>query len=258
MAFHTKPPNLLPKSNKRYKKWLRSLKGRQVSWNKGFTKETHPSVAKISETFRREKIDNFANWRRRMIKGGRIKISFPPLKKSGDLAELVGVVLGDGHLEKFPRTELLAVFANSKNKGFIRRYSLLIGKIFRKKTSITKHGIGCTKISIYQKSISSRLKIPSGSRAKIEFGIPDWIKNDKEYLKRYLRGLYEAEGSFCVHKPTYTYKFLFSNRNYSMLKNVFDGLTALGFHPHKSKYQVQISRKEEVYKAKELLKFREY
>lgn len=251
-------PNLLPKTDKRYKKWLKSLEKRPTPWNKGFTKESHPSIAKTVRTFQKKKIDNFANWRRKMIETGKIKIDHPPLKRSGDLAELIGVTLGDGHIGKFPRTEILAIFSNRKNKGFIKRYSLLIAKIFKKKASQGNHGQGCIKISIYEKDIGKRLSISTGSRKDLKIDVPDWIKNNKRYLKRYLRGLYEAEGSFCVHKPTYTYKFLFSNRNESLLKNVYDGLKILGFHPHKSQYQIQISRKAEVYKIKDLIKFRQY
>lgn len=114
------------------------------------------------------------------------------------------------------------------------------------------------KNRVLSKKISERLGIPAGKRTKINFEIPCWISNNKEFLARYLRGLFEAEGSFCVHKPTYTYKFLFSNRNESLLNNVFNGLVNLGLHPRRSNHQIQISRKEEVYKCKSLLHFREY
>ncbi|KKW30096.1 MAG: hypothetical protein UY74_C0052G0008, partial [Candidatus Kaiserbacteria bacterium GW2011_GWC2_52_8b] len=77
------------------------------SWSKGYTKETHPSVRKISETMKNRKIDNFAEWRKKAIRDGRIRVHFPRLPQNGDLAELIGVVLGDGHIEKFPRTERL-------------------------------------------------------------------------------------------------------------------------------------------------------
>ncbi len=75
---------------------------------------------------------------------------------------------------------------------------------------------------------------------------------------RYLRGLYEAEGSHSVHLPTCTYKVQFSNRNVSMLENVFILVSRPGFHPHRSKYQIQLSRKEEVFKFLSLIKFRKY
>ena len=190
---------------------------------------------------------------------GRIESNYPSLKQKGDLAELIGVVLGDGYIGKFPRTEVLTILSNSNNKGFIDRYALLVAKVFKKKPAVSKRkNSNCVEIKIYQKKISERLDIPSGSKAKLQKKIPSWILQNKNYLKRYLRGLYEAEGSFCIHKPTYTYKFLFSNKNNSLLENVYKGLNILGFHPHKSKYQIQVSRKEEVYRLKELIGFRQY
>jgi hypothetical protein len=248
----------LPHNDLRYKKWRESLKKRPAPWSKGFTKETHPSILKISKTFRNNKIDNFRKWRDRMKKIGKIKSNYPPLKQNGDLAELIGVALGDGNIFKFPRAEAFTIASNAKNRGFIKRYSLLIEKIFFKKPTINKPNRGCVRIRLYEKNISKRLNFPTGSRKNKNTKIPFWILENKEYLIRYLRGLYEAEGSFCVHKPTYTYKFLFSNRNKSLLRNVYKGVKILGFHPHKSKYQVQISKKKEVYLMKDLIKFRQY
>jgi DNA-binding transcriptional regulator WhiA len=213
------------------------------------------------ETFKRKKIDNFAKRaRNKQIEKGWIKVNYPPFIKSGDLAELIGVVLGDGNIGKFPRTECLTISCNSNNKGFIDHYAGLVEKLFGKKSYIAKVNKEkeCAHIRIYQKYISKRLGIPTGNRSKIEISIPKWILQNKGFLKRYLRGLYEAEGSFCVHKPTYTYKFLFSNRNESLLENVYRALKILGFYPHKSQYKIQISRKEEVYKIKNLIKFRKY
>jgi len=256
--------NLLPKNDPRYKKWRESLKKRPAPWSKGYTKETHSSVAKISETFKRKKINNFAKWQKEMRRLGKWPrrkgrtLAYPLPKRTGDLAEFVGVMLGDGNIFKFPRTEALTVASNAKNIGFIRRYSLLIEKIFSKKPTLNKPYGGCVRIRLYQKGISRRLGIPTGSRKNCNTKIPFWILQNKEYLKRYLRGLYEAEGSFCVHKPTYTYKFLFSNKNKSLLKNVYQALEILGFHPHKSKDKIQVSKKEEVYKIKDLIKFRQY
>lgn len=252
-------PNVLPKDDRRYKKWRESLKKRPAPWNKGHTKDTHSSVLKTSRTFRRRKIDNFAKWRDKMKRSGRIPYDYPPFKKNADLAELIGVVLGDGHIGKFPRTEALSISSNANNPGFIKRYSDLVEKLFDKKPTLVNYSDeNCIKIRIYQKNISKRLNIPIGAKKKKKMLIPKWIFANKKYLIRYLRGLYEAEGSFCVHKPTYTYKFLFSNRNGSLLKNVYRALEKLGFHPHRSRDKIQISRKKEVYRCKDLIKFRRY
>lgn len=195
-----------------------------------------------------------------MRKLGKIKFEYPPLPRSGDLAELIGVVLGDGHLSKFPRTEELSVFSNSKNLGFIKRYSDLIALLFEKKPAIARHGNGCTRIRIYQRNIQVRLGVPYSPRGKLKLQVPDWILRDETFIVRYLRGLYEAEGAYCVHLPTSTYKLFFSNKNTSLLKIVFVLMRKLGFHPHMNdgRYDVQLSKKEEVLQALELLQFRKY
>jgi len=259
MAKFSVIPNLLPHNDTRYKKWRESLKKRPAPWCKGYTKETHPSIAKMVATFKKRKIDNFRNWREEMKKIGKIPSNYPPFKKDGDLAELIGVVLGDGNISSFPRTEELRIVSNSNNTGFIKRYARLLSKVIKKRPNIRKDkNENAVRIRIYQKYLSKRIGIPSGARKNKNINIPRWILEKKAYLKRYLRGLYEAEGSFCVHKPTYTYKFLFSNRNESLLKNVYRALRILGLHPHKSKYKIQISKQKEVYKVKDLIRFRKY
>lgn len=251
--------HLLPKTDPRFIKWRESLKKRPPPWSKGFTKETHPGLAKLSNTFKKNKIDNFKKWREEAKRKGLIKTHYPFLKESGDLAELIGVILGDGHIQKFPRTEGLTVAANSNNTGFIKRYSDLIEKLFDKKPYIKKQIISnCTRIRIYQKYISKRLNIPTGNRSKFKAKTPKWIWQNKGLLIRFLRGLYEAEGSFCVHKPTSTYKFLFSNRNPYLLNIVYRGLVKLGFSPHRSPDKIQLSKKEQVCRCKDLVQFRIY
>lgn len=190
---------------------------------------------------------------------GKMQSRYPLLKRDGDLAELIGVVLGDGHIRSYPRTEELSIFSNSNNSGFVNRYSFLVEKIFNKKPAVTKHsGQNCTRIRIYQKHISARLGVPFSPRGNLKITIPGWIISEKKYIVKYLRGLYEAEGSYSVHQPTYTYKMLFANRNTAMLKNVFKLVKKLGFHPHQSKDKIQLSRKEEVLEFIDLIEFRKY
>ncbi len=208
---------------------------------------------------KRKKIDNFLSWRNEMKRLGKIRSKYPDFRKDGNLAELIGVIWGDGHIGKFPRTEVLRIFSNASNRGFVNRYANLIEKIFEKKPSVIKRtSANCINITIYQKYISKRLGIPTGAKGHLSVIVPRWIMRKRAHIIRFLRGLYEAEGSFCIHKPTYTYKLFFSNKNAALLENVFRLLKMLKFHPNKSKFKVQISRKEEVFWAKELLGFRVY
>lgn len=229
------------------------------NWSKGFTKENNLSVRKISDTMKSRKIDNFRIWRDKMKSEGKIKSKYMVLKKNGDLAELIGVSLGDGHICVYPRTEELRIISNSNAPGFIGRCEKLILKVFNKKAYVVKDkNQNSTKIGIYEKYISKRIDIPSGARGKLKIKVPGWILKKKAYILRYLRGLYEAEGSLSFHKNTYTHKFIFTNRNESLLNNVYRLVKKLGFNPHKSLYKVQVSRKEEVSKLVKIMKFREY
>ena len=186
------------------------------NWNKGLTKENNTSVRKISRTMRLRKIDNFKSWRDRMKAEGKIKSSYLPLKKNGDLAELIGVVLGDGHICIYPRTEELRVISNSNNPGFIERYARIMQNVFDKKPYVVPNPRqNSTKIGFYQKFISKRLGVPTGARKYAVIKVPSWILREKEYIVRYLRGLYEAEGSIHFHKRTYTHKFIFTSANQS-------------------------------------------
>jgi len=208
---------------------------------------------------RKKHVDNFSAWREQMKKDGKIKTTYPPLKKDGNLAELLGVILGDGNIYKFPRTEALRIVGNASHQGFVDRYAKLVGIVFKKKPHVAKRkNSNAANITIYEKNISKRLGIPTGSKRDLQVVIPRWILEKEGYICRYLRGLYESDGSYSVHNPTYTHKFMFSNKNRSLLNAVFTLLKKLGFHPHMSNHAVQISKKEEVQKIKNLLQFRSY
>jgi len=214
---------------------------------------------KISDTMRARKLDNFKQWRDEMKRAGKIKSSYPQLKRNGDLAELTGVILGDGHIQKFPRTERLLIFSNANNPGFVKRYALLVEKVFKKKPYVYKQtDQNCVRIGIYEKNIAKRLEISTGARKQGTFPVPKWIFENKTYVVRYLRGLYEAEGSESHHPPTSTHKFSFANRNESLLENVSQLMQGLGFYLSKDKLRVQISRKAHVERAVRLLQFRKY
>jgi hypothetical protein len=251
-------PNLLPRSDIRYKKWKESLKKRPPPWNKGENKETHPSVRKTSETFKRNKIDNFARWRERARKDGLLS-NYQSFEKDKNLALLIGLVLGDGNIYEFPRTEKLTMALGTDKPGLIVMTSDLLRSTFNKKPGIYKpKNQNVIKLSIYEKHISSRLGVPVGNRRYSKKGIPGWIWTSKGYILACLRGLYEAEGSLNIHKPTYTYNFSFSNRNCTLLSEVKKALILLKLHPETRQDAIRLRRKDEVKYFKSLIKFRKY
>lgn len=251
-------PNVLPKSDKRYKKWRKSLKRRPAPWNKGKTKKTHPSIKKMARTFRRNKIDNFTEWRDGARKKGLIP-SYRPFKKSKKLALLIGLILGDGNLYKFPRTEKLTLSLGTDKPELVNFAYSLMEEVFHKKPSVSKpKEENVKRISIYQKYLSERLEVPLGSRRYSKKGIPSWIWKFDKYLVSCLRGLFEAEGSLNIHKKTYTYNFAFSNSNEKLLEDVKNALFRLGFSPETRSYAIRLRKKNEVKYFANLISFRKY
>lgn len=228
-------------------------------WNKGFTKETHESVRRISQTMRLRKVDNFEKWRNKARRSGLLKSEYAPLEKNEDLAELIGVILGDGHICAHARCESLRITGNFSNKEFTKRYATLTQRVFGKNPVVAKvKTTNAVTITIYEKHISTRLGIPSGNRSKLEYKLPIWIRKNKQYTLRFLRGLYEAEGSECHHEATFTHKLFFTNHNPSLLLLVAKLIQKLGFTTNIYKYNVQVSRKKEVQDLINLLEFRNY
>ncbi len=212
---------------------------------------------KISVTMRERRIDNFASYRRKIFENR--PDSYFSIPESAELAELLGVVLGDGYIGAHDRTEVLRIACNHNNQGFIERYSQLIEKIFNKKPAVKKRkNNNCVDIVIYQKGIADRLGLQTGAKTHRPYILPEWIKFSPDCQVKFLRGLFETDGCHCVHLPTYTYKFIFTNVNESLLEIVFMLLCGLGFHPTKIRNNIQLSRKLEVAAAIKLLEFRNY
>lgn len=252
-------PNLLPKSDPRYKKWHDSLSKRPPPWSKGRTKYTDPRIKKISDTFKLKKIDNFAKWRSIAREKGLIPNEYPMFIRDEYLSYLIGMVLGDGNIHKFPRTEKLTITLGTDKPDLISLVENTVEKVFNKKPSLYKSKKEKVKrITIYQKSISYRLEIPIGNKRYSKVGIPQWIWGNKKYLLTCLKGLYEAEASLCIHFPSSTFNFAFHNMNKKLLKDVTKALIIFGLHPEIRSNAIRLRKRDEVKYFSNLINFRKY
>ncbi len=251
-------PQNLPRDDPRYKRWRQGMKGRRA-WNKGKSKETDPRVSKISETFRRKGIDNFAEWREWARKQGIIPSTYPRFEQNKCLAFLIGMIWGDGHLQEYRRTEALKISLGTDKPELIWYTKRMLEQIVGKKASVYKaRDEECAHIQIYQKHLSERFGIPTGDRGNVKVELPSWVTEKEKYLIECLRGLFEAEGSLSIHKPTYTYNLAFSNRNQYLLDEVEKALRVLGFNPERRTDAVRLRRKNEVLEFEKLISFRRY
>lgn len=157
----------------------------------------------------------------------RKEIKYPT--RCTELAELIGVILGDGSL---PGNHQLTVSFNSKTD---KEYSVFLGKILRSLFLIDHHvhfRKGCNGADIVVSSsnlVDYLLKqgIVAGSKVKNQVDIPGWIFDKIEYQKACLRGLIDTDGSFYHHRynsegKRYNYlKLCFASRSKPLLNSVF-------------------------------------
>lgn len=242
---------------RKFKKHFPNANAELIPWNKGKTKENNRTLSNLSAMLKAKKNWNFSEWQRKAKE--RHGSKYKPLKKDNGLAELVGIILGDGSLEKFPRTERLRIICNSKERKYILHIANLISNKFRKVPTIfNRKDERATDISIYQCQISKRLGLPTGDKIENNVGIPSWIRTGRGLTVSCLKGLFETDGCFVVDRPNYTQIIEFKNNCRRLREDVYSMLSNLGYHPQFGKNYIRLARKEEVFDFKDLISFRSH
>jgi DNA-binding transcriptional regulator WhiA len=160
-----------------------------------------------------------------------------------NFSELIGILLGDGHISK--NRKLVGLYFNRLNeKDYVNYvYSLLeqIGihsKIINRKNS--------RDILIYSKRLNEKLcelGLPFGNKTLSEKAvIPKYIFTNLDYLKSCLRGLFDSDGSISLSRKTM--QITFSNKNQFLLKSFNNGLIKMKYKTCLTKNSVFLYGKE--------------
>ena len=115
-----------------------------------------------------------------------------------DLAELIGIILGDGHLSKSGNTLTITLnFAEEQN--YVEYVKKLLRRILSIEPSIVELPDNkANQIRIYGKGIINafvKVGMKTGNKVKNQVGVPNWIKNKKEFCASCLKGLLDTDGS---------------------------------------------------------------
>jgi len=123
-----------------------------------------------------------------------------------ELAEFLGFHMGDGHMSIYRKgksvTYRMEYFSNlHKEVGYVDNNIIpLIQKLFNLRPIPIKYYRDSTYIiRIYSRGLLTFLRsvgIPIG--AKHNHGIPNIIKNNKQFIPHFLRGLADADFGFCL------------------------------------------------------------
>lgn len=194
--------------------------------------------------------------RRRLTNFKTLKLIKKP-KQSEKLAELMGILFGDGHLSKYQ----ISVTTNSKTD---RQHALFVRDLMRELFGVSvstriKDGENAINVTASSKSMVLFLQqkgIPIGDKIKNHLSVPSWIFKRTDYQKAFIRGLFDTDGCIYidVHKTNKkTYKHLgWTITSYAkrLRLDIINILSDLGFSPtHRpSQKSVYIRKQREIAK----------
>lgn len=157
-------------------------------------------------------------------------------KKSSELAEFIGIMLGDGGIAA--KGKQIHITLNYKDDAeYIKYVCGLIVKLFKRNPGICERkSDGVFVISVSSMDLIDYLidlGIKKGNKVKLQVDIPKWIKNNKKYSIACVRGLVDTDGCVFNHKykvnnEFYNYKKLsFTSYSQPMRKSVYKILKSL-------------------------------
>lgn len=181
-----------------------------------------------------------------------LPINRPP--RSPELAEFVGILLGDGGVTK---RQVIITLHKTDDKEFSVYVKNLMKRLFSVNPSVrARRGENIVNIVISRSELVKffqKMQLPAGSKVKHQTGVPSWIEKSDEFTKTCLRGLFDTDGCFYVDRHTHKEKIYynccmsFTNRSLPILFFFKDGLERFGFHPtHKTKFSVCLRKENEI------------
>jgi hypothetical protein len=197
-------------------------------------------------------------------KASRSRISFGPLLPSPDLAYLIGVIAGDGCIYDYERTSELFIACDNRYPDLIVGYAALVARLIPGNVRIYPSKTrNYTTVRICNMHLSILLGLPSGSKATNGFDIPQWVFEDVQYVKPFLRGLIETDGG--VYKitrgNTCVWHCHFTATHEKIMRAFVRGTSHLGYKFIVKGYRVHLSgttRVKALITDLEISKMREY
>ena len=160
-------------------------------------------------------------------------------RKSEDLAEFVGILLGDGGIAKY---QITISFHSIEEKEYSKFVADLIKRLFdipigiQYDKSALSFDLVISRIELVRFCIE-KLGLKQGNKIKQQVDIPDWIKQNKLYSIASVRGLIDTDGCIFNHRykvngKFYKYKKLaFTSHSEPLRQSVFNILKDNGLNP---------------------------
>ncbi len=173
-------------------------------------------------------------------------------EKSPRLAELVGILLGDGEITDF---QVRVTSHREKEAEYSRFVSELAAELFGVEAPLipreNTYIVTVSSVAVVEFLLSIGLK--KGNKVKQQVSVPDWIFSDRECMRACLRGLMDTDGgpyphSYKVSGKMYRYvKICFRNHSTPLLIGMEKMLVEFGFAAkNDGKHKVSLYRQPEI------------
>ncbi len=148
-----------------------------------------------------------------------IKTTFTKLKPvklpkyiTPELAELIGIHLGDGNIYVRKSSYAISYCFNLKEKELIERTKYLFNRLFEKNLKLVQVRKGAVLLQCHSKLLcyflNHNFSIPLGRKDNLI--IPNLIKPNKKHIRSFLKGLHWTDGCTFIKtdKIKYTYPII--------------------------------------------------
>lgn len=198
------------------------------------------------------------SFKSRMLRESNFKflkpISMP--EYSGELAEFVGILIGDGGITEYQVKVSLGLESDREYAVYVRG---LAESLFGARVSlITQKQHSTLEVIISSKSLVmflNGLGLPIGNKIKQGIDIPDWIKSNKEFSKRCIRGIFDTDGCVYIdqHKMAgdkyFSINIAVTSASPKLLESIHKILFGEGYNPTKSSYRsIRLRREQEAFR----------
>ena len=175
-------------------------------------------------------------------------------ENSEDLAEFMGIWIGDGHLAKYQASMCTSSKTDRQHAKYVQA---LAKKLFNIKVSLHKKK-DCNALNVVISSIGLvewlKTKGMPGGNKMSALCIPDWIKENVLFSKKFLRGLFDTDG--CVFIDTHIIRekqyqsrgWTITSYSAKLRNELVTLLQNLGFQPtlRNSQVSVYMRRKNDI------------
>ncbi len=176
-------------------------------------------------------------------------------KKSKELAELLGIAIGDGGLSNYQ----LTITTNSiTDKQHAQHSKKLVNLLFGIPVALRKRpGQNAVVVVVSSKMLVgflNKLGMPIGDKIRNKVGVPSWIYEKQEYKKAFIRGLFDTDGCIYLDKHKIKGK-IYCNMGWTITSysdklciGIIALLKYLGFFPTKrsSQKSVYLRRRKDI------------